>query len=84
MFYGGWPGPGSGRAEIIEAVVLETRYDLTYHVVWSAGNDGLFEVWVGDTLVMSYKGRTLFDGCGLKIANYRDVIHDRVIRYDVN
>jgi len=84
MFYGGWPGPGSGRAEIIKAVVSETRYDLTYHVVWSAGNDGLFEVWVGDTQVMSYKGRTLFDGCGLKIANYRSVIHDRVIRYDVN
>ena len=70
-------------------------YDFIYHVKWSWGTDGFFDVWMrlGNeavaTKLMEHRGPTLYvnNGVYFKLANYHtafgapsSVIHDRVIR----
>ena len=64
-------------------------YNFMYHVKWSSGSDGLFQVWLNGQQVMNYSGPNLYVGesCYLKLANYHtplgvteSVIHSRVVR----
>jgi hypothetical protein len=73
-------------------VTRNVWYDFVYHVKWSSGPDGFFDAWVNGEKKLSHRGPTLYAGigCYLKLSNYHQafgqassVIHDRVIRYDV-
>jgi polysaccharide lyase-like protein/uncharacterized protein DUF4124 len=90
--YGGKKSGDGAFTAPIGPVVKNEWYDFVYHVKWSSGTDGYFDAWVNGVQKLSHKGPTLYvgQGCYLKLANYHvpfrqasSVIHDRVVRYEV-
>lgn len=50
-----------GKFQYLGSFPVETRrwYDVAFHVIWTTGNDGLFEMYLDGQQVASFTGRTL-------------------------
>jgi len=75
--YGGTQDAGSFTGSV-GPVAKNNWYDLVYHVKWSSGSDGIFQVWVNGALKMDHRGPTMYVGQGtyFKLANYHTPLCD--------
>jgi len=75
--YGGTQDSGRFSAPT-GPVVKNVWYDFVYHVRWSSGSDGFFQVWMNGELKLDHRGPTIYSGQGVyfKLANYHTPLCD--------
>ena len=75
--YGGSQDSGHFTAQA-GPVAKNVWYDFVYHVRWSSGNDGFFQVWMNGQLKLDHRGPTMYAGQGVyfKLANYHTPLCD--------